>query len=79
MAKVKNYLPSLYGKDGKIDIRKFNPSATDLLKMTPSQKQNLINKIKLVTKKKEEERTTDPLTIKIQIKSGEINPCEGFK
>ena len=35
-AKVQNYLPSLYGKDGKIDIKKFNPSATDLLRMTPS-------------------------------------------
>lgn len=78
-AKVKNYLPSLYGKDGKIDIKKFNPSAGDLLKMTPSQKQNLINRIKLVQKKAEEEKASDPYTIKIQIESGEINPCEGFK
>ena len=62
--KVKNYLPSLYGKDGKIDVKKFNPSATELLKMTPSQKQNLINRIKLVQKKAEEEKALDPQTIK---------------
>ena len=77
--KVKNYLPSLYGKDGKIDVKKFNPSATELLKMTPSQKQNLINSIKLVQKKAEEEQAADPNTIKQQIESGEVNPCEGFK
>lgn len=64
-AKVQNYLPSLYGKDGKIDIKKFNPSAEDLLKMTPSQKTNLINRIKLVSKKAEEEKAIDPMTIKI--------------
>lgn len=77
--KVRNYLPSLYGKDGKIDVKKFNPSATELLKMTPSQKQNLINRIKLVQKKAEEEEALDPDTIKSKIASGEVNPCEGFK
>jgi hypothetical protein len=76
---VKNYLPSLYGKDGKIDVAKFNPSATELLKMTPSQKQNLINRIKLVQKKAAEEQAVDPDTIKAHIEAGEVNPCEGFK
>ena len=47
--------------------------------MTPSQKQNLINSIKLVHKKAEEEKALDPNTIKAKIESGEVNPCEGFK
>ena len=34
----KTYLPSVYDKDGKVDIKKFRPSAADLIAMTPSQK-----------------------------------------
>lgn len=46
----KTYLPSVYGKDGKVDINKFRPSAGDLIGMTPSQKQTVINRLKMVNK-----------------------------
>lgn len=32
----KTYLPSVYDKDGKVDVNKFRPSAADLIAMTPS-------------------------------------------
>lgn len=76
---MRNFLPSLYGKDGKIDVKKFNPSATELLKMTPSQKQQLINRIKIVQKKAKEEQALDANQIKEKIELGELNPCEGYK
>jgi hypothetical protein len=44
------YLPSVYDKDGKIDIKKFRPSAGELIGMTPSQKQTVINRLKMVNK-----------------------------
>ena len=39
-------LPSL--TDGKLDIKKFRPTANQLIKMTPGEKQELVNKLKYV-------------------------------
>ena len=47
--------------------------------MTPSQKQQLINKIKFVTKKADDQDELDADNIKDKVAVGELNPCEAFK
>jgi hypothetical protein len=46
----KTYLPTLYDKSGKVDIAKFRPTAKELIGMTPSQKQDVIKRLRFVSK-----------------------------
>ena len=32
----KSYLPSVYDQNGKVDVKKFRPTAAELIGMTPS-------------------------------------------
>ena len=72
------FLPSLYDSSGKIAVSRFKPKARDLISMTPSQKQSLINKLKYVNKKVEEQNEYDVDMIKDQVANGEINPSDAF-
>ena len=75
----KTYLPSVYDKDGKVDINKFRPSAADLIAMTPSQKQTIINRLKIVNKMAVKQDEQDPEKIKQKVQAGELNPCDAHK
>ena len=78
LKKNKSYLPSLYDKDGEIQIQKFMPSAKQLIGMTPAQKQSVITKLKYVKQKAHQQEQEDPVKIKDLVQRGEINPCDAF-
>lgn len=75
----KTYLPSLYDKDGKVDIQKFKPSAKELIGMTPSQKQDVIKRLKFISKAAEQQDEEDPEKIKSKVDKGELHIYEAHK
>lgn len=70
---------SLMGSDGNIDIKKFQPSAQELIAMTPSQKQEAIGRLKFVMKKAEEKEQQDPDLFKQRVLDGDMNPVDAYK
>jgi UPF0288 family protein (methanogenesis marker protein 3) len=63
-------------KNAKVNMKQILPKSDELISMTPSEKQQLLEKVKAIRKNNALVHKRDPENVMELVKEGKINPCE---